>query len=141
MLNPINTPKVDKQGRGAGIRERFRKYYGTQARIHRAPGRVNLIGEHTDYNDGFVLPAAIEASAWVAIAPRHDRRLKVFSENYDEHVEIDLDSNSNKRNHWSDYVAGTAASLGRLLNLRGANVLIHTMFLSDQDSVPLPLSR
>ena len=126
MLNPINTPNFDTQGIGAGIREIFRSYYGTRARIYRAPGRVNLIGEHTDYNDGFVMPAAIEASAWVAIAPRNDRRLKVFSENYDEQVEIDLDNNSARRNHWSDYIAGTAAILGRLQNLRGANILIHS---------------
>ena len=50
----------------------------------------------------------------------------MFSENYDEQVEIDLDNNSAKRNHWSDYIAGTAATLGRLQNLRGANILIHS---------------
>ena len=48
----------------------FLKLYGREPRIFRAPGRVNLIGEHTDYNDGFVFPAAIDLFTWVAIAPR-----------------------------------------------------------------------
>ena len=61
-------------------------------RIFRAPGRVNLIGEHTDYNDGFVLPAAIDLYTWTAIAPRTDRKLVVFSQNLNEAAEIDLDS-------------------------------------------------
>jgi len=46
--------------------------------------RVNLIGEHTDYNDGFVMPVAIELGVWVAIAPRDDRKLVVYSENFSE---------------------------------------------------------
>jgi galactokinase len=67
----------------------FRARFGTEPRIFRAPGRVNLIGEHTDYNDGFVLPAAIELSTCTAIAPRKDQLLYVFSENLQETAEID----------------------------------------------------
>ena len=55
---------------GARLRDRFRQEFGGEARLYRAPGRVNLIGEHTDYNDGFVLPAALELSTWVAAAAR-----------------------------------------------------------------------
>ena len=54
----------------------FEKAFGTQPRIFRAPGRVNLIGEHTDYNDGYVMPAAVGFSTYVAIAPRPDRKLR-----------------------------------------------------------------
>ena len=57
----------------------------------RAPGRVNLIGEHTDYNDGFVMPAAIDFSTWVKVSPLEDRKLQIFSENFNEEVEVDLD--------------------------------------------------
>ena len=53
-------------------------------RTFRAPGRVNLIGEHTDYNDGFVLPMAIDLEATVAIVPRDDRKFRVHTVNFDE---------------------------------------------------------
>ncbi len=104
----------------------FRQRYGTQARMYRAPGRVNLIGEHTDYNDGFVMPVAIELSVWVAIAPRDDRKLVVYSENFSERAEIELDEmDSRPRRHWSDYVQGVAFMLQKAgYALRGANMLI-----------------
>src|SRR5260370_39858392 len=76
--------------------------------LYRAPGRVNLIGEHTDYNDGFVMPAAIDLSCCVAIAPRDDRRLVVHSANYSETIELSLDDNSAATQHWSDYIRGVA---------------------------------
>jgi len=73
-----------------------------------------LIGEHTDYNDGFVMPAAIGFATYVAITPRDDRRLVVFSENFSEEVEFDLDEpNPSPRRHWSDYVRGVAVTLLR----------------------------
>ena len=55
----------------------FTAAFGRVPQIYRAPGRVNLIGEHTDYNDGFVRPMALDRSAWVAAAPRHDRQIVV----------------------------------------------------------------
>ena len=55
------------------LAQRFEKLFGQSPRIFRAPGRVNLIGEHTDYNDGFVMPAAVGFSTYVAIAKRPDR--------------------------------------------------------------------
>ncbi len=95
-------------------------------RMFRAPGRVNLIGEHTDYNDGFVLPAAIGFSTWVTSAPRDDRTVSVFSENFSEQIEIDLDEESpHARDHWSDYVRGVAVTLERAGHrLRGADLRI-----------------
>ena len=74
------------------LRSRFIERFGAAPQIYRAPGRVNLIGEHTDYNDGFVLPAAIDLATYVGVAPREDRRLVVHSLAFDESVEFDLDA-------------------------------------------------
>jgi galactokinase len=95
-------------------------------RVFRAPGRVNLIGEHTDYNDGFVMPAAINFSTWVKVEPRADRILSVFSENFDETFEFDLDEREPKPvNSWSDYVHGVAVALQQAgYRLRGATLQI-----------------
>jgi galactokinase len=81
-------------------------------RVCRAPGRVNLIGEHTDYNDGFVMPVAIDRHTRVIVEPRADRRLVVHSSAFDETVDIDLDATGGgPTGHWSDYVRGVAAVL------------------------------
>ena len=83
-------------------------------RAYRAPGRVNLIGEHTDYNNGFVMPVAIDRETRVVAEPRPDRRLIVRSEAFGEPAEIDLDAvGGGPTGHWSDYVRGVAAVLER----------------------------
>mgnify|MGYP002640480486 CR=1 FL=1 len=76
----------------------------------RAPGRVNLIGEHTDYNDGFVLPMAIDRSVWIALRPRADQRVIVYSLDFDEIVEFLLDD-LQKGTGWGEYVKGVANAL------------------------------
>lgn len=107
--------------------QRFIQRFGPSPRIYQAPGRVNLIGEHTDYNDGFVMPAAIGFYTRVAIAPRQDRKLVVDSENYSERMEFDLDHLPAKRaGHWSDYVVGVVHMLMRSgQKLSGANLLLN----------------
>jgi galactokinase len=99
---------------------------GGRSRTYRAPGRVNLIGEHTDYNDGFVLPAAIDFSTAVTISPRDDRIIKASSSNFSERITFDLDEPSPKpRRHWSDYVRGVAVTLEQAgYRLRGAELQI-----------------
>lgn len=108
------------------LQEKFRARFGTSAAIYRAPGRVNLIGEHTDYNDGFVLPAAIEFHCWVAAAARADKKLVIHSENLNETVEANLEFMSPAaKGHWSNYPVGVAWALeGAGKRLRGANLLI-----------------
>lgn len=106
----------------------FGRVFGGAARLFRAPGRVNLIGEHTDYNDGFALPAAIDRYTWVAIGPRAGQTLHVFSSNLNESAQFDLrEENPTPRNHWSDYIRGVALMLERSgIALGGANLLIHS---------------
>jgi len=108
------------------LRVKFCARYGSNPRIYRAPGRVNLIGEHTDYNDGFVMPAAIDYHVWVAIAPRNDRKLIIHSEDFGEDVAFDLDQTYAKaRGHWSDYIRGVAAMLELAGHrLKGADLLV-----------------
>jgi galactokinase len=94
----------------------------------RAPGRVNLIGEHTDYNDGFVMPAAIDLHTEVSIQSRDDRKLVISSDTYAEAVEFDLDeADPAARHHWSDYVRAVAVMLEREGHrLRGADLKIRS---------------
>jgi galactokinase len=112
--------------RSEELRSKFREVYGDDAAVYRAPGRVNLIGEHTDYNDGFVFPAAIDLFAWIAIAPRNDRRIYLRSENFGQTAEFDLDAGPRAASReWSSYVFGVALVLEqRGYRLRGANLLI-----------------
>jgi galactokinase len=109
------------------LSEAFQKSFGGQPSIYRAPGRVNLIGEHTDHNEGFVMPVAIDFSTWVAIAARNDHRILVRSENFSETVDLDLDNPPERgRGHWSDYPFGVAVKLEQAgQRLRGANILVH----------------
>jgi galactokinase len=91
-----------------------------------APGRVNLIGEHTDYNGGFVLPMAIDRETVVAAAPRADTRVRVHSLNLDETAEFDLaQPGAARRGLWLDYLEGVAQALiGRGLRLGGADLML-----------------
>jgi galactokinase len=95
----------------------FRDLYGTseELRVFRAPGRVNLIGEHTDYNLGFVLPIALDLACRVLCAPSGDDRLRVFSEDKDERKEWPVADipRLEPGKHWSDYAIGVAQELLR----------------------------
>ena len=92
--------------------------------VFSAPGRVNLIGEHTDYNDGFVMPVALDRHTHVRVTMRNDRRLSVVSSNLQETAEASLDALTPRR-HWSDYVFGVAAALQSSgVRLRGADLSI-----------------
>lgn len=79
--------------------------------VVRAPGRVNLIGEHTDYNDGFVMPIAIDRAIWIALRPRIDRRVVVRSADYDQQGEFSLDDLTRGEPGWIEYLKGVAWTL------------------------------
>ncbi|HLW98958.1 MAG TPA: galactokinase [Candidatus Acidoferrales bacterium] len=101
----------------ADIHVAFERRFGSRPRVFRAPGRTNLIGEHTDYNDGFVLPVAIDRQTTAAIAPAKiaypgKPALRIHSEEFAETLEFDLrDASPSPRGHWSDYVRGVSLML------------------------------
>ena len=98
----------------AKLRSLHHARFGADPEIYEAPGRVNLIGEHTDYAEGFVMPAAIDFATLAAISPRSDGRIVLYSENFGEQREFDAASLPCSRSgHWSDYPLGVISILAR----------------------------
>jgi galactokinase len=93
------------------VAQEFERRFGWPPHaIVRAPGRVNLIGEHTDYNDGFVLPLAIDRAIWIALRPRDDGRVRVHSLDFDQTIEFALDD-LHPGSGWAEYLKGVAWAL------------------------------
>src|SRR3954452_20517625 len=94
------------------VKAEFTRRFKSEPRFFRAPGRVNLIGEHTDYNDGFVMPFAIDRATIVAGVSRDDHKIEATAIDMRESATIVLYAPPQKqRNRWTDYVEGTARSL------------------------------
>src|SRR5688572_24796178 len=123
---------MDSIGDDALIHEFSQRWRASDPRLFYAPGRINLIGEHTDYNEGFVLPFALDRGTTVAAAARPDRLSQVYSLNLAESGAFDLDDPVKSNSHdWLNYVEGMAQSLGDCgVTLKGADLLI-------QSDVPL----
>ena len=95
-----------------GIKEKHAERFGAEAAVFLAPGRVNLIGEHTDYAGGFVMPAAIDFGTLAAISPRNDGRVVIWSENFNEQVSHQIEGlPKNGGGHWSGYPLGVVKIL------------------------------
>jgi galactokinase len=97
----------------AEVAERFRAHFRTEPFLVRSPGRVNLIGEHTDYNEGFVLPAATDRSVVFALAPRADSVCHIISLDYGQEVRFDIRELTRSPLRWPDYLAGVIDQLVR----------------------------
>ena len=110
------------------LADRFKARFGAIATIVQAPGRVNLLGEHTDYNDGFVMPCAIDFVAQIAVAPREDCRLILYSDEYPQEFEFAIDDLPVKPlGAWCDNLLGVAHALrGEGVVLAGASMLLHS---------------
>jgi galactokinase len=95
----------------SAFRSQFRSE--TEPKIYRAPGRVNLIGEHTDYNLGFVFPIALEMACYVVITPAKHGKLHMYSRDVDQQFETSVDNIRGAKpvGEWSDYVVGVAQQL------------------------------
>src|SRR2546427_5867883 len=104
----------DAPERTARLLEEFGRRFAGDPVVVRAPGRVNLIGEHTDYNDGYVLPVAINRDVLFAVRPRADRVVDLYSLNFWGSAPFSLDRLVPDRSQpWSNYIRGVAQQLGR----------------------------
>ncbi|GAB4252091.1 MAG: galactokinase [Acidobacteriota bacterium] len=107
--------------------ERFAERFNRAAEWWvQAPGRVNLIGEHTDYNDGFVFPAAIDRYLHIAAAPRDDDRIRAYSVDFDQESTFPIDDPEYSREAaWSNYLRGVVQQIRRRgLALRGMDLVL-----------------
>lgn len=120
---PINLPEA----RRVQLARQFAQLFdAAPTHLTRAPGRVNLIGEHTDYNEGFVLPAAIDRAAFVAARPREDRLLRLYATQKEQRAQLNLDTlRPDAVQNWPAYIAGMADFLQQAgYQLRGADLVI-----------------
>lgn len=110
------------------LRDAFAELSSTRARLFSAPGRVNLIGEHTDYNEGFVLPIGASLRVYVAAALRHDGQVRVFSQDLNETKTFSVAKSSNSAQRskgWLSYVEGITQTLvGAGVEFPGADFAI-----------------
>ena len=87
----------------------FQSYFATTPLIAFAPGRINLIGEHTDYQEGFVFPAAVQQGIWVAIQKNRSNQCRLYSLDFKQEFSFELSAFSPKKGHWATYVMGMCA--------------------------------
>jgi galactokinase len=120
------TPRVAAEP-SARVRQAFHTALETGGAVVRAPGRVNLIGEHTDYNDGLAMPAAIDLATWVALQPRDDETLEIESATLGRTAHVDLAAPLVPVRDWTDYVTGVAWALREAGHpVRGATLAIYS---------------
>jgi len=97
------------------VKSFFVEYFGYVPQIMaKSPGRINLIGEHTDYNLGFVLPAAIDKAAYVAIARREDQMIRLYAKDLEEEYQVDINLLPTIPGHWSAYILGVVDQLRKM---------------------------
>ena len=95
------------------IEKKFYQLFGETPLLVRSPGRVNLIGEHTDYNEGFVLPAAIDKAIYFAITPRNDHRCVLHAQDLKDSYQFQLEDLTKAIKKWPDYLLGVVDQLQR----------------------------
>lgn len=106
------------------ISAKFQELYAQDALIIRSPGRINLIGEHLDYNLGYVLPAAINKAIWLGIQRRDDQAISIHSLDYDAHYQTGLHSIFPSGKLWPDYILGVVEQIQKKHQLKnGFNIV------------------
>ena len=88
------------------IREKFKALYKTEGEVFASAGRINLIGEHTDYNGGYVFPGAIDCGIMAEIKPNGTDKVRAFSIDYDECAEFGLEEENKPEQQWARYIFG-----------------------------------
>jgi galactokinase len=109
------------------LKERFQTIFdtGVEPLIVRSPGRVNIIGEHTDYNDGFVLPAAIDKAAYVAISGRADNIISLYANEFGQQHDTSIDALAPTEKGWPNYIMGVVDQLQKAgKQIGGFNLLV-----------------
>jgi len=107
------------------LEEKFKSLFNSEPLLIRSPGRVNIIGEHTDYNEGFVLPAAIDKAIYIAIGKRDDDIIHLYAQDYQQSHEVTLTTVAPTDKHWPNYILGIVDQLQkRGYNLGGFNLVI-----------------
>ena len=107
------------------IKQIFIGKYQEEPTVFRSPGRVNILGEHTDYNDGFVLPAAIDKSIYIAISKRADDIINLYAVDFDETITADIKNVQKSDTQWPNYILGVVDQLQKKgFSLTGFNVVI-----------------
>lgn len=89
----------------------YHQKFGGESMLVRSPGRVNIIGEHTDYNEGFVLPAAIDKAIYIAIGKRDDQQIQLYSQEFKEEHEIKISELGKSSLQWANYILGVVDQL------------------------------
>jgi galactokinase len=94
----------------ATVLQRFRESFTSEPTLYFSPGRINLIGEHVDYNDGFVMPAAIDKGIYYAVAANNSKELHFYSMDFDEWLTVAV-ADIKKMNNWKNYVLSVVNDL------------------------------
>lgn len=104
------------------VQKKFEELYNEKPLLIRSPGRVNLIGEHTDYNEGFVLPAAIDKAIYFAISPRDDEKCNLFALDMNDSFQFSVSNLQFSEKHWPNYLMGVVDQILKMgYNLKGFN--------------------
>lgn len=107
------------------LKSSFRKIFEAEPVLIKSPGRINIIGEHTDYNDGFVMPAAINKAIYVAVSQRDDQEIHLYSESYQQKHVASIDQIEKTDKSWANYILGVADQIKkRGLQFSGFNLYL-----------------
>ena len=93
------------------IREKFAEHFGAEGELYTSPGRINLIGEHTDYNGGFVFPGAIDKAMVAEIKPNGTDKIRAYSVDLQDYAEFGLNEEDKPAASWACYIFGVAREI------------------------------